>query len=212
MTNYKLTYFNVRGKAEVIRILFAVAGVDYEDVRLDYASWPGNYKESLELPFGQLPVLSIDGTLYCQSASIGRYLAEKFGLAGKTDLDKLRADMIVHCGEDFQGAMSPIYHDQDEEHKALSIKKFQEVNLPTYCENFEKLLKQNSGGDGYYVGDSLTWADIAIYQIVMSFVLILGIEPSTFIDNYPKLKALCERVEKTPRIAAWIAKRPQTPF
>ena len=35
MSNYKLTYFNGRGRAEVIRYVFEVAGVQYEDVRVD---------------------------------------------------------------------------------------------------------------------------------------------------------------------------------
>ena len=35
MPSYKLTYFNTRGRAEVIRLLFAAAGVKYEDCRVN---------------------------------------------------------------------------------------------------------------------------------------------------------------------------------
>ena len=35
MASYKLTYFNTRGRAEVIRLLFAAAGVKYEDCRVN---------------------------------------------------------------------------------------------------------------------------------------------------------------------------------
>ena len=34
MPSYKLSYFNGRGRAEVARMLFAVAGVKYEDHRI----------------------------------------------------------------------------------------------------------------------------------------------------------------------------------
>ena len=34
MSNYKLTYFNIRGKAETARMLFALSGQKFEDVRL----------------------------------------------------------------------------------------------------------------------------------------------------------------------------------
>lgn len=50
MPNYKLTYFNSRGKAEIIRLLFAEANAKYEDVRLDRADWP-NLKPSKIIMF-----------------------------------------------------------------------------------------------------------------------------------------------------------------
>ena len=34
MSSYKLTYFNGRGRAETTRMLFAVAGVKFEDIRV----------------------------------------------------------------------------------------------------------------------------------------------------------------------------------
>ena len=36
---YKLTYFNGRGRAELGRLIFAQAGVQYEDVRIERADW-----------------------------------------------------------------------------------------------------------------------------------------------------------------------------
>ena len=45
MPSYKLIYFNVRGRAEQIRMLFVQAGVQYEDVRLTGEQW-GEMKAS----------------------------------------------------------------------------------------------------------------------------------------------------------------------
>ena len=39
MPNYKLYYFNIRGRAEVTRLLFKVAGVNFEDKRLTGEEW-----------------------------------------------------------------------------------------------------------------------------------------------------------------------------
>jgi hypothetical protein len=41
MDVYKLSYFNLRARAEVARLLFAVAGKEYEDYRIDRTNeWP----------------------------------------------------------------------------------------------------------------------------------------------------------------------------
>ena len=47
------------------------------------------------MPCGQLPVLNYNGVEISQSMAIARFLANEFGLAGKTNLEKARADMIV---------------------------------------------------------------------------------------------------------------------
>ena len=39
MPKYKLTYFNLRGRAEVTRLLFAQAGVEFEDYRIEAEEW-----------------------------------------------------------------------------------------------------------------------------------------------------------------------------
>ena len=38
MSTYKLTYFNIRGRGEVARLLFAKSGTDFEDRKLEHVS------------------------------------------------------------------------------------------------------------------------------------------------------------------------------
>jgi len=214
MTKYKLTYFNFRCRAEVCRYLFALAGVEFEDHRLDWNDWLSGKidKKSLGLPFGQLPVLSIDGVNYSQSLSLERYLAEKFGFAGKTDEDKLRADMIAHCVEDVLLAVDVYFMEKDPIAKVNIEKKFKEEKMHPFLINFENMIKENGGGDGYVIGDSLTRADLSLVQLVRNYLPMIGQEPSDYVDGYPKLYALVRRVEKDPKIAAWYKKRPMTEF
>ena len=51
MVEYKYTYFNGRGLAEINRYIFEAAGVPYEDVRLSWDDWPA-IKPTM--PFGKL--------------------------------------------------------------------------------------------------------------------------------------------------------------
>ncbi len=86
---FKLIYFNFRGRAEISRMLFSLGKQAYEDKRIELKDWPAMKKETT---FGALPVLEViennETTVLAQSVSIARYLANRFGLAGKTDLEK----------------------------------------------------------------------------------------------------------------------------
>ena len=56
MAEYKLYYFDARGRGELIRLLFAAAGKKFEDVRFKAEQWP-EYKP--KAPFGQAPFIDI---------------------------------------------------------------------------------------------------------------------------------------------------------
>lgn len=40
MPQYKLHYFNFRGRAELARLILKQAGVEFEDVRFERTEWP----------------------------------------------------------------------------------------------------------------------------------------------------------------------------
>lgn len=56
MVNYKLYYFNARGRAELIRLIFATAAQEFEDIRFEMNEWP-EYKK--KAPLGQAPFLEM---------------------------------------------------------------------------------------------------------------------------------------------------------
>ena len=60
----------------------------------------------LGLPWGQIPVLEIDGVKYGQSLACARYLARKYGLTGKNELEELKCDEIIDSFRDFQSSKS----------------------------------------------------------------------------------------------------------
>ena len=58
----------------------------------------------LEMPFGQVPVLEVDGEkMWAQSHTIARYLARQHGLAGQNDWEQSQADMYIDCIYDLHG-------------------------------------------------------------------------------------------------------------
>jgi len=208
MVAYKLTYFNRRGRAEICRLVFAAANVEFTDNRIERDQWPA-LKDST--PFGQIPMLEVDGVKLCQSNACARYLARKFNLAGKTDIDQAQADMIVDCLEDSIKPILTFFFEKDEAKKAEAKKKYVDEQLPSYLTLLEKLLVANQGGAKFFVGSELTWADLSFINFV-GWSAMAGADPSNVLAKFPKLAALKEKVEKVPNIAAWIAKRPKTEF
>eukprot|EP00070_Physeter_catodon_P040530 XP_028347424.1 hematopoietic prostaglandin D synthase isoform X3 [Physeter catodon] len=98
MPNYKLTYFNMRGRAEIIRYIFAYLDIKYEDHRIERSDWP---EIKSTLPFGKVPILEVSGLNLHQSLAIARYLTKNTDLAGKTELQQCQVDAVVDTLDDF---------------------------------------------------------------------------------------------------------------
>ena len=55
MTNYKLTYFNIRARGEPIRLMLILAGQKFEDYRMDVEDWSTQKKGQFVIGFCQGP-------------------------------------------------------------------------------------------------------------------------------------------------------------
>lgn len=56
------------------------------------------------MPFGQVPVLEVDGKVINQSMAIARYVAKLVKLAGKDDMQALEIDAIVDSVNDLRAS------------------------------------------------------------------------------------------------------------
>ncbi|XP_077999273.1 hematopoietic prostaglandin D synthase-like [Glandiceps talaboti] len=205
MPKYQLRYFNARGRAETTRLIFAAAGVEYDDIRFTGEEWPKE-KASGKYPFGQTPILEVDGVVLAQSRAMARFVAKEHGLAGKDNVENAQIDMITDVMEDLLMGIGMIYTEKDEEKKKVMESEYYTNKVPVLLGGLVKLLKDNNGGDGYFVGDDLTWADLA-FLAQMDINLS---QKANILDDYPTLKALRERIMALPKIAAWLEKRPKT--
>merc|ERR1712183_50032 len=69
----KLTYFDIEGVAESVRLAFVLAGVQFEDDRIPFAQWA---ELKPKTPNRSLPVMTIDGgPMLTQSGAMLRYAA-----------------------------------------------------------------------------------------------------------------------------------------
>ncbi|XP_017881708.1 glutathione S-transferase-like [Ceratina calcarata] len=200
---YKLIYFNVRGRAEHIRYIFAYAGVDYVDERIPVERWP-ELKKSM--PYGMLPVLEIDGKPIAQSNAVARYLARKHNLVGRDEWEAMMCDVLVDSLGDLKQFISQ-YREQEDQIKKEEMKaKLLKETIPFYLNKFEQIVSDNGG---YTVGSTTTWADFVFAAALEDFETIFA---ATALENYPGLRALKKRVHEIPAIADWLVRRPHTEF
>jgi len=202
---YKLYYFDARGAAEVSRLLFAQAGVTFEDAR--QKDWPAL---KAEMPYGQMPVLEIDGEKFAESKAIDRFLARSFNLYGSgSAIDALRIDMICEAFVDIVASLGVIRRAKEEEKKE-KFAAFFKNDLPKWLGNLTDVLKKNNGGKTFFVGDTVSLADIHAFSTLWTLTQHEG--QSNALDNFPEVKALFARVAALPNIAKWVAVRPVTQF
>jgi glutathione S-transferase len=158
----KLTYFPAKGRAQPIRICLRAAKLEFEDERLAGPAF-GEKKAAGTFPLGQLPVLSIDGTVHCQSHALARWAAKKAGLY-PADADKaLVVDEVLATLDE---AMSSLpYRTPSETDESFKPKR--EAWFPK-TERFWKLVDARLAANGgpFFLGKDLSLADLALFNAV----------------------------------------------
>ncbi|CAL2039226.1 unnamed protein product [Caenorhabditis brenneri] len=185
MVHYNLSYFSVRGAGEIARQIVVYAGEEFEDNRVPKGS--GQLSSQVNTPFGQLPLLEVDGMVLAQSHAISRYLARQFGINGKDAWEEAQVG----------------FAERDVE--ALA----KDVLIPGFKKNyrfFSNFLK--SSGSGYLVGDSLTWVDLLLAQHTADLLA----DDESLLNEFPQFKAHQEKVHSNANIKKWSEARPVSSF
>jgi len=203
-----LRYFDIRGKAEAIRLLWEEAGQEYKEVRISRDEWMNGVKEEYFKkgisPFGQLPVVSIGDEHFAQTMAILRYYAKRYGMYGKNELEQFHCDMIADGTEDWRSAYGKVVYSKD---FAKDKEEYLQKTLPHFLGIFEKLLCKNENGTGFFVGKQLLFCDLLVFDMLE---LNLRLD-SNCLSKFPLLAGFYNRIATRPRIANYIrsGRRPE---
>ncbi|KAJ1735896.1 hypothetical protein LPJ72_001660 [Coemansia sp. Benny D160-2] len=196
-STYTLRYFNVVGIIETIRLLLLASKANWSEV---HPEWP---REKYDQPFGRMPVLiekSADGSpdfVLTESRTIERYLARKYGFmptdlkeaARQEQLRDLQADVGILSNEVRLGAGN-------------EAKERLQFLIDRLIDFHTKVLKEN-GDTGYFLGDKLSYVDMALY----GFLSLIFSHPPPSIPTYvqdikksitPEIKKVIGNVESHP--------------
>ncbi|GEM_PF-2051474 len=232
-----LQYFDDgKGRAELPRLIFIYGNVLFEDRTMSLQEYIQT-RDSAELPFDQLPTLEVGDTIIGQSCAIARYAAKEAGLYPLDNVQAAISDMVVDAWRDLLDLLYGCYVDRivhdgrlimtmrNASVKVERLREYFTVTVPMHFQRFEILIESNQGSP-FLVGPSLTWADLAVFDILCTLneTAKLWTTPSTFfyipepdgpfqppkelLKPYPKLNALHLIISQVPSIAAWLQTHP----
>jgi glutathione S-transferase len=198
MTDYKLTYFDMDGRAAPIRIAFHAAGIDFEDSRISFQDFMG-IRESLR--FNCVPVLEIDGGVLTQSNAMCRYIGKMAGLYPADDLQALYCDEAMGAIEDLLHAMTPTFGLEGDALKSARD-KLVDGWMTTFIKGLGELLER--GGD-YFADSRLTVADLKVAGLIkwLGSGHLDHVPPDLVERLAPALNAHVERVFNDPVVRSY---------
>lgn len=203
MPQLKLTYFDFHGgRAEPARLALHLGGIPFEDHRFTFAGFAEVRKST---PFGQVPVLHVDGVQVTQCDAITRYAGKLAGLYPSDPFQALLCDEVMYVVEEASVKMGPTFRMTGEEQKAARLAL---VNgpMPVYLRWLQSQLVAHGGE--YFADNRLTMADLKV------FVDVRGLNsgrldhvPADLVETVaPLLNAHMQRVAQTPAVAQYYAK------
>ncbi|RHY33119.1 hypothetical protein DYB32_001963 [Aphanomyces invadans] len=189
------------GRAETVRLALTIGGVPFEDHRFQREEWPA-LKQTL--PFKQVPALTVDGQVLCQSHAIARYAGSLAGLyPTENRLDACRVDEISDFCEDVMQKVAPSFREADPAKKKAMREELAATTFPEMFGMLDARLA-SYGSNGPWFLNSITIADLDVYCFVsMMKSGFLDDIPTTICDGYPKIMAIYNAVAAHPAVVAW---------
>ncbi len=202
----RLIYFNFPfWRAEVSRLALHLAGIPFEDVRPSRDEFM-TLKGSGKLPYGQLPVLEVDGQVLAQSGAIARFCGKLAGLYPNEDaMAAARVDELLETATDITAQFGPSMRVKDPDEKAAMRHKLGTEILPKWLGFLESRLQENDE-KAFFVGPQMTIADLVIWRLNgwLTSGVLDGI-PRDLLKDFPGLLAHFRRIDEQPAIADWMA-------
>jgi glutathione S-transferase len=198
----RLTYFDVRGRGEVIRLILEATATPYRERRIGVQQWAA---VKPTMPFGQVPLYEEGDLQIPQSHAIYRYLARKHGLYGQGEREHVRCDIVEEAFVDAQNTLGTLFWNaRFQELRA----EFERTTLVDLLTRLERLFILNESGRGYWVGSTLSYVDFCAWHF-LDYVRPFS-QPT--LERFEVLFAFKQRIEALPRIAAYLAseRRPRT--
>ncbi|KAG0208590.1 Glutathione S-transferase S1 [Mortierella sp. GBA30] len=200
---YELLYFEISCLGATARNILSYGKCKWQD-RFP-KEW--NEQEEFDCPFGVMPVLIVKSeegeAVLAESIVVDMYLGEKLKLLGSNKYEEQTIKAFyssIHYLRE-RSLMRTTWTDADK--RKAAFETFTTKMVPWWIKVHEQHLERN-GGNGHYIGDKLTLADIHLVGVLDHFAeLPRGEEIIALFKASPLIWNVREAVLKNPEIAAW---------
>src|SRR5688500_17878080 len=182
MSKPKLIYFDAPvSRGEECRLALHIAGVEFDDVRIDGAQWAAMKPQT---PYGGLPVIEMPGRPpLAHSNAILVMIGRRHGLHPADDFEAARHEAMMQHVEDLRGVVGPTIRMGYAEKKAAR-EAIMAGFLPAWARSAEK----NILDEPFFGGNKLQVVDLKLYMAVGWFIGgSVDHIPATVFAGYPKL-------------------------
>ena len=203
MNKPRLIYFDFpASRGEECRIALHLAGVDFEDVRVQSKDWPAMKSST---PFGALPVLEMPGKPpLAQSNAILVFIGRQHHLHPSDDFEAARHEALMSAVEEIRHTISPTLRISDPDQKRVAREALAANELKTWASQVERQL----GGGPFIGGSRLQVADLKLYMMARWLRSgVLDHIPTNVLDHCPKLLQLHTAVAEHAGVQGWLSRR-----
>ena len=191
----QILYFDIRGRAEPIRLLLEDIGVEYEDRQITPEEWT-DIKPTT--PFGRMPIYRDDEVEIPETFAIMRYLGRKHDLLGPDESSRIRCDVTIESWRDYGNRTAAVFGAKSDSEVARTI--FIDEELPQCLAALEAFYAANTGQSYFWAGDSLTIADFAAFHLIEG----VKIRFSELLSTYQGLSEFAAQFACRPRIQEYL--------
>ena len=201
MNKPKLTYFDAPvSRGEECRLALHLAGIDFEDVRINAAAWAAMKEQT---PYGGLPVLELPGhPPLAHSNAILVLIGRRHGLHPADDFEAARHEGMMQHVEDLRAVVAPTIRMGDAEKKAA-----REALVAGFLPAWARYAEKNIPGEPFFAGAKPHVVDLKLHMAVRWFIGgKVDHIPATIFASHRKLMGVHDAVRDHAGVKSWYAK------
>ena len=227
---YELYYWpGIQGRGEFIRLALEYAALPYVDVAreseqdgkgmpalLGFLEGEGTYHAPFAPPF-----LKAGGLIIGQSANILMFLgvhhpilapADEAGRLWAHQLQLTVTDFVSEIHDTHHPIAGELYYEDQKKEAKRRTKNFLGNRLPKYLGYFEDVLAVNPNGAAQMLGDTLSYVDFSMFQLIDGLNYAFPKTMAAGKDEYPLLMALHARVRQSDQLSPYLNSPRRLPF